>query len=192
VKRHQELLTAAIARDGDGQRALMAGDGQGACEAFLSAADLYRQSWEEAPPRSYGRLVGMLKATVLSGDDPRQAAGYVQRALAGDPDADRSPTACYALALAALIEGDDDAAARSAATMRGGSDAFDRTAAAIAALAERDADAYAAAVREIVHDFEQRSAHLTGVAIADTALALERLAAPRGLAAGVRSEVLPA
>ena len=85
MKRHRELLTAAIARDGDGQRALMAGDGQGACEAFLSAADLYRQSWEEAPPGSYGRLVGMLKATVLSGDDPRQAAGYVQRALPSLP-----------------------------------------------------------------------------------------------------------
>ena len=34
--------------------------------------------------------------------------------------------------------------------------------------------------------------YLTGVAIADTALVLERLAAPRGLASGVQSEVLPA
>lgn len=192
MKHHQELLTAAIERDGDGQRALMAGDHQDAREAFLSAADLYRESWEEAPPRSYGRLVGLLKATVLSGDDPREAADYVRRALAGDPDADGSATASYALALAALIAGDDDEAARRAEAMRGGSEAFDRTAMAIAGLAEDDGDAYAAAIREIVHDFEQRSAHLTGIAIADTALALERLAAPRGLAAGVRSEVLPA
>jgi hypothetical protein len=46
-------------------------------------------------------------------------------------------------------------------------------------------------VTAIVRDFEARTDHLTGVAIADTALVLERLAAPRGLAAGVESVVLP-
>jgi hypothetical protein len=76
--------------------------------------------------------------------------------------------------------------------MRGGSEAFDRTAAAIEALAAGDRAGYAAAAREIVRDFEQRSAHLTGIAIADTALVLERLAEARGMAAGVRSDVLPA
>jgi hypothetical protein len=191
VKRHQELLSAAIERDGEGQQALMADDQLGARDAFLSAANLYRESWEQAPPRSYGRLVGTLKATVLAGEEPGPAAEYVRAALEGDPDAGGSPTASYALALAALIVGDDGDAAARAEVMRGESDAFDRAAAAISALATRDGDAYAAAVSEIVHDFEQRAAHLTGVAIADTALALERLAAPRGLAAGVRSEVLP-
>jgi len=42
-----------------------------------------------------------------------------------------------------------------------------------------------------VRDFEQRTEHLTGVAIADTALMLERLAGDRGLRAGVRSALLP-
>lgn len=192
MKRHQELLTAAIEREGEGQRALMAGDPQTARAALLSAAELYRESWEQAPPRSYGRLVGMLKAIVLSGEQPGSAATYVRDALADDPDAGGSPTASYALALAALIAGDDRAANEHSKAMQGASDAFDRTAAAIQALAERDRDAYATAVGQIVRDFEQRSAHLTGVAIADTALALERLAASRGLAAGVQSEVLPA
>jgi hypothetical protein len=192
VKRHQELLTAAIERDGEGQGALMAGDLPTAREAFLSAADLYRRSWEEAPPRSYGRLVGMLKAMVLSGGDAQPAAAYARAALTDDPEAESSPTASYALALAALVEGDDEEAGRLTEVMRAGSDAFDRTAAAIAALAAGDASGYAGAVEQIVRDFEQRSAHLTDVAIADTALVLERLAAPRGVAAGVRSEVLPA
>jgi hypothetical protein len=192
VKRHQELLTAAIERDGEAQRALMEGNPSAARAAFLAAAGLYRQSWEEAPPRSYGRLVGLLKASVLSGEDPRAAADYVRAALADDPDADGSPTASYALALAALVAGDDARAGRLAEAMRGGSEAFSRAATAIAALAAGDRDAYSAAVAEIVRDFEQRSGHLTGVAIADTALALERLAAPRRLAAGVQSEVLPA
>jgi hypothetical protein len=192
VKRHQELLTAAIERDGEGQRALMEADGPAAREAFLAAADLYRQSWEEAPPRSYGRLVGMLKAAVLSGDDSRSAAGHARAALAEDPEAESSPTASYALALAALVDGDDEEAGRRGEVMRGGSEAFDRTAAAIEALAAGDRAGYAAAAREIVRDFEQRSAHLTGIAIADTALVLERLAEARGMAAGVRSDVLPA
>jgi len=192
VKRHQELLTAAIERDGEGQGALIARDLPTAREAFRSAADLYRQSWEEAPPRSYGRLVGMLKAVVLSGDDPGSAAEYARAALAEDPGAADSPTASYALALVALVEGDNGEAGRRAEAMRGGSEAFDRASAAIAALAARDRDRYVAAVGKIVCDFEERSAHLTGVAIADTALVLERLAAPRGMVAGVQSEVLPA
>lgn len=191
MKRHQELVTAAIERDGEGQRALMAGNRPAAHEAFLAAADLYRRSWEQAPPRSYGRLVGMLKAAVLSGEDPRPAAGYARAVLANDPDATGSPTASYALALAALAEADDEDAGARAEAMRDGSDAFDRTATAIAALAARDGEGYAAAVQEIVRDFEQRAAHLTGVPIADTALVLERLAALRGLAAGVQGDVLP-
>ena len=192
MKRSQELVTAAIERDGEGQRALMEGELPASREAFRAAAELYWQSWEEAPPRSYGRLVGMLKSTVLAGEDARPSARRVRAALADDSDAAGSPTASYALALAALIEGDDAAAAASAEAMRGGSDAFDRTAGAIAGLAAGDRDAYAAAIEEIVRDFEQRPKHLTGIAIADTALVMERLAAPRGLAAGVHSEVLPA
>ena len=47
MKAHQELLTAAIERDGEGQRALMAADRDAAREAFLAAAELYRQSWEQ-------------------------------------------------------------------------------------------------------------------------------------------------
>ena len=76
--------------------------------------------------------------------------------------------------------------------MREGSEAFGRAAEAIDALAAGDGERYAAAVRAIVSDFEQRSEHLTGVAFADTALMLERLAEPLGLAARPSSPVLPA
>ncbi len=40
-------------------------------------------------------------------------------------------------------------------------------------------------------DFEGREQHLTGVPFADTALMFERLAERRGMAAGVRSSMLP-
>ena len=71
-------------------------------------------------------------------------------------------------------------------------DAFARAADAVAALAARDAEAYGAAIRAIVADFEGRDDHLTSVPIADTALMLERLAGGRGMTARVRSPLLPA
>jgi hypothetical protein len=75
--------------------------------------------------------------------------------------------------------------------MATGGEAFERTAAALAALAARDEHAYAEALGSVVADFEQRDLHLTGVPIADTALVLERLAEPRGLAQRPVSPLLP-
>ena len=188
MKHHQELLIAAIERDGAGQRALFGGDEQDARSAFLAAADLYRHSWEEAPPGSYGRLVGMLKAAVLAGGGKTEAV-YASGQLAAETEG--SPTAAYARALAALIQRDDAAAASASVEMRVGSDAFDRTAEAIEAMAKGDRQRYAAALEQIVRDFEQRVDHLTGVAVADTALMLERLADRRGIASELESSVLP-
>jgi sirohydrochlorin ferrochelatase len=54
-----------------------------------------------------------------------------------------------------------------------------------------DRDRYRRALREVVAGFERRDEHLTGVAIADTALVLERLAEGRGMAAELSSPLLP-
>lgn len=43
----------------------------------------------------------------------------------------------------------------------------------------------------VVADFESRDAHLTGVPIADTAMLMEALAEPRGLAARPASQLVP-
>jgi hypothetical protein len=182
-------MTAAVERDGDAQRALLAGDHDGARAAFAQAAELYRESWEQAPPSAYGRLVGMLKSAVLAGGGVSQAR-YARTAL---DDADpESVTASYARALAALILEEDDDARDWARRMGAGADAFGRTAQAIVALAARDGDGYARALTAIVRDFEARSEHLTGVAIADTALMLRELGVRRGMAAAPESPVLPA
>jgi hypothetical protein len=186
---HRELMAGAIERDAEGQQALLAGDEAAAREAFTASAELYRRSWEEAPPQAYGRLVGMLKAGILAGEGLEQAR-YVRRALGDDEATLGSATASYARALAALAEGDDAEARRFSSGMAG-SEAFERTARAITALAARDQASYTAAVEEIVRDFEQRAAHLTGVSIADTALMLERLASGCDMASGVRSPLLP-
>ena len=185
---HLDRLREAIEAEAGAQRALLGGDAAAASQGFQRAAAAYRASWEAAPPGSYGRLIGMLKAAVIAGEG-REAAAYARGQIPGDAT---SPPASYAAAIAALAAGDEAAAAAAAEGMRASpSEAFGRVADAIAALARGDGAGYARAAAAIVADFEARTEHLTGVAIADTALMLERLAEPRGLAAGLRSPLLP-
>lgn len=187
---HRDLMVAAIAAEGEAHAALLAGDGATAAGAYRRAVENYRASWALAPPKSYGRLVGLLKAAVLGGDS-QAAAKEVRDALDGDEDAAGSPVASYVRAVAALILGDDDAVAPLADVMdpRGG--AFARTATALRALAARDGAAYAGAVAAIEADFAARDEHLTGVAIADTAIMLELIARERGLGSGLDSPLVP-
>ncbi len=185
---HLRLQDEAIRSEGDGYRKLLAGDEAGARELLREASAAYRRSWEVAPPRSFGRLVGMLKAAVIAGGG-EQEASYARARLAPEGD---SPASWYALGIAALLEGDDGLARRAAAGMRPGSAAFGRAADALGALADRDGERYAQGVRAIVADFERREDHLTSVRIADTALMFEALAQRRGLSARPESDLLPA
>jgi hypothetical protein len=95
--RAQEALERALALEATAQTELLAGIAEPA--GFREAARWYRTSYELAPPTSYGRLVGMLKAAVLGGGGAEEAA-LVRRLLA---DGGTSPTSWYALALSALI-----------------------------------------------------------------------------------------
>ncbi len=181
-------MSAAIAHEALAHQAALAGDLEAARDAFREAAASYRASWESASPNSFGRLVGMLKASILAGGGAEEAT-YVEQTLAGR-DA-TSPTASYAQAIAALTLGDDRRAEAWAGLMHGASPAFERAAAAIAALADRQRAAYAGVVGEIVEDFAGRAVHLTGVPIADTALMLEALAERLGMGAAITGPLTP-
>lgn len=183
----QRLLREAVASEAEAHRLLLAGKARRAVAPLERAAALYRRSWEAAGPRSFGRLVGMLKAAVLAGGGEPEAQ-YVRDQLGGEAD---SAVSSYALALAGLVAGDDGLARRAAAGMRAGGDEFGSAAEAIEALAGGDRDRYGRSVAAIVADAEGREAHLTGVAIADTALVLARLAERREIATGVDSPLLP-
>lgn len=186
---HKELMLAALAREAEGQRALLDGDDERGRALMLEAAGLYRRSWQLAPPASYGRLVGALKAAIIGGDAGELAA-YARTQIEDPPP---SPAAAYVIVLACLVGDDDVTAAAATRLMReGASDAFARAADAAVALARGDAAGYALAVQAIANDFESREEHLTGVAIADTALMFERLAQARGMRAGIESALLPA
>lgn len=187
---HRDLMLKAIAAEGEAHVALLADDVDAARAAYARAVEGYRGSWALAPPRSYGRLVGLLKAAVLGGC-AGPAAEEVRAALDGDPDASGSPVASYVLAVAALIVGDDAAVGPLADAMQPRGGAFERTATALRALAAGDRDAYAEALAAIEADFAAREEHLTGVAIADTAVMLELIAAERGLAARLVSPLVP-
>jgi hypothetical protein len=187
---HRDFMLKAITAEGEAHAALLADDADAARAAYARAVEGYRASWALAPPRSYGRLVGLLKAAVLGGC-AAPAAQEVRAALDGDPDAAGSPVASYVLAVAALIAGDADAVGPLADAMQPRGGAFERTATALCALAAGDRDAYAEALAAIAADFATREEHLTGVAIADTAVMLELIAAERGLAAQLGSPLVP-
>src|SRR3954470_15960723 len=155
-------MLAAIAAEGRAPAAPLAGDHETARHAYAEAVDGYRASWAVAPPRSYGRLVGLLKAAVLGGA-ARPAADEGRAARRDEPDADGSPVAAYVRAVAAVIAGDDEEVAAWAATLEPRGRAVGRTAAALRALAAGDGEAYATALKAIEADFAGRDEHLTGV-----------------------------
>jgi hypothetical protein len=97
------------------------------------------------------------------------------------------PAAAYARALAqAVLDDPVDSEPLLAA-----GDAFARTGRALAALSARDRPAYQAALDDLLDDFASRDEHLSRVAVADTALVLERLADRRGLAVRKKHPLLP-
>jgi len=185
---HLDRLLEAIAVEGRGHRALLAGDETAGVDALRESSRLYRESWELASRTAYGRLIGMLKAAVIAGD-ASSAAEYVRTQLLLPVE---TPPASYALAIAALVQDDDVTALAASSGMRSGSGPFIRAADAIEGLADHDAARYGAAIDAIVADFEGRADYLTGVPIADTAIMFERLAQTRGMAHRPLSPLLPA
>ncbi|MDX6548380.1 MAG: hypothetical protein QOG33_1930 [Gaiellales bacterium] len=177
-----EHLTAALEAEREAHEALL--HGRPAAGMYARARDAYLASHAESGPESWGRLIGALKMAILAGDGVEPIA---RRAIA-DTDQAEGAAAGYARALARVSLGE----APDVSVMLAQGDAFARTGRALAALAVADRAAYAAAVDEILADFAAREQHLSGVVVADTALVLERLAEPLGLAARPVSPLLPA
>lgn len=174
-------LDEALAAEAKAYRALLAGVDAG--PALRRARDAYLASHAETGPRSWGRLLGALKMAILAGDG---AEAIARQAVAEARDA-CSPASAYARALAQVTLGEPPAVE----AMLAEGDSFARAGRALAALASGDRLAYAAALAEIMADFEARDQHLSGVAIADTALVLERLAEPRGMAVRPAGPLVP-
>jgi len=188
-QRQRQLTRMGNAAWATGLCLLMAGRQDEAAGWLRRAAARYRESWQEAPPDSWGRPIGALKALLVAGED---ATGPARWPLAAGAAAAASPIGRYAAALALLVLGRDAEAVEVTATLRD-LDGFPRdVAAALSGLAVGDVAAYGAAVADVLRSFETREEFLEDVAVADTVLALQRLAAARGLAAELpASERLP-
>ena len=176
-----EHLDVALAAEGDAYRALL--DGRPAEQLLVSARDAYLASHAETGPASWGRLLGALKMAILAADGVHETA----REAAHEAAAADSPASAYLLALARVALGE----APDVQPMLEAGGSFERTGRALAALAVGQQQAYVEALGAILADFQARDAHLTGVAFADTAAVLERLAEGRGMAVRPASPLLP-
>jgi hypothetical protein len=131
-----------------------------------------------------------MKSRLVAGDlvGARNDAEWALEAGAAESE---SPIGRYAATLALLVLGEDRDAAASARTLEG-AEAIPRAVAdALAALATRSTRAYEASIEALVDDFEARDEFLEDVPVADTVLALQALAATRGLEVSLASPLLP-
>ena len=183
----RQLVQLANAAWAAGLSLSMAGDGWGAWRWLRLAASRYRESWDAGgAPDAWGRPIGALKAFLIAGEAGREhglpdsslllAARWALDVGAAEAE---SPIGRYAAVLALLVLDRDPEAAALLPTL---GDEFPRDVAdALAALVDRDADAYRDAANRIRRSFETRESHLEDVPVPDTALALDALAERRGL-----------
>lgn len=191
--RQKQLVRIAMAAGGAGLARLMQGRRGEAAGWFARSAERYRESFEHAPPESWGRLIGAVKSRVLAGDW-QGAADDARWALERGPADSASPIGRYAAALAAFVLGDDERAGALAGGLQGEpEDAFPPAVAdALVALASGDTGAYAEAIARVLETFESRETYLEDIPVADTVLVLEAFAGRRGFAARPVSPLLPA
>jgi tetratricopeptide (TPR) repeat protein len=158
---------------------LMEGRREESAEWLRRAAERYRESWQDAPPASWGRPIGAIKALLLAGDDATEAAQWALDAGAAEAE---SPIGRYAAALALLVLGRDVETRVVAETLRERDDFPRDVAEALTMIAGLDRVEYAVAVEDVLDSFETREEFLEDVPVADTVLVLQHLAAARGLA----------
>jgi hypothetical protein len=165
--------------------------GEDARDWLARAAERYRESWQDAPPGSWGRPIGAMKARILAGDWDA-AADEARWALEADALESASPIGRYAGTLALLVLARDAEAREAASGLRDRDDFPAAVADAVATIAAGDRAGYVVAIEDVLESFESRDEYLEDVPVADTVLVLQALAERRDLAADLpESRVLP-
>jgi len=168
----------------------MAGNTELAREWFERAVDRYRESWPLAPPGSWGRPIGILKARILSADWPGAESDAVWTLDQGAADSE-SPIGRYSAALALLVLGRDEEARVLGDGLRTRGDFPAPVGDALAFLAARDPLGYVEAIEAVLESFETREEYLEDLPVADTVLVLQALAGRRDMTAELSSSLLP-
>jgi hypothetical protein len=174
----RQLVQLANSAWAAGLSLLMAGDREEAAGWLRRSAERYRDSWDAGPVpiAAWGRTIGAMKALLIAGEDAGDAARWAL--CAGAVEAE-SPIGRYAGVLGLLVLERDEEAAEVVATL---GDGFPGDVAkALSALARHDTARYRMAVASVRRSFEHQDAYLEDVPVCDTALALDVLAARRGI-----------
>jgi hypothetical protein len=174
----RQLVQLANSAWAAGLSLLMAGDREEAATWLRRSAEHYRESWDAGsePMAAWGRPIGAMKALLIAGEDAGDAARWALEAGAAEAE---SPIGRYAGALSLLVLDRDEETAEVVATL--GEGFPDDVAKALSALAGHDTARYRMAVASVRRSFEQQEAYLEDVPVCDTALALDVLAARRGI-----------
>jgi hypothetical protein len=188
--RQRQLTRIGNAAAAAGLALLMAGSTQEAREWFAKAVERYRESYEHAPPGSWGRPIGILKAHILAGDwDGAEAdARWTLEQRAEEAE---SPIGRYAACLALLVLVRDEEARVLADGLRTHADFPAPVGDALAMIAAQDPVGYVEAAEAVLESFETRDEYLEDLPVADTVMVLQALAARRGMAAELSSPLLP-
>jgi tetratricopeptide (TPR) repeat protein len=188
--RQRRLTRLGNAAGGAGLSLLMLGRHDQAADWFERAAERYRESFQSAPPGSWGRPIGAMKALILAGDwvKAEEAARWALEAGAAESD---SPIGRYAASLASLVLGRPAEARKHADAVRTREDFPNDVGDALAFLAAEDVARYETAVESVLESFETRDEYLEDLPIADTVLVLQAVAEHRGMAAELSSPLLP-
>lgn len=191
-----ELDERAAVRQGNvayaaAEALLMAGRPD-AADWFRRAAADWRRSWDLGEGReAWGRPIGALKASVLAGDEAAVEELARWALELGTAEAE-SPIGRYAGTLALLALRHWAEARLVASTLRERDDFPRDVADALACIAAHDVVGVEEAIESVVTSFETREGYLEDMAVADTALVLQRLAARREIEIDLAaSPVLP-
>ena len=189
--RQRQLARMGNAASGAGLSELMNGNTGSAGEWFAKAVDRYRESFELAPPDSWGRPIAIVKARLLADDWSSRGNGCTLDARpgrGGGDFADRADTqrpwrySCSARDEDALVLAD---------MLRTRDDFPAAVGDALAFIAAGDPVGYSDAVETVLESFETREDYLEDLPVADTVIVLQRLAGRRNMAAELSSPLLP-
>ncbi|HWJ32176.1 MAG TPA: hypothetical protein VNR59_07535 [Gaiellaceae bacterium] len=188
--RQRQLTRMGNAASGAALSELMGGNTGAAREWFAKAVERYRESYENAPPGSWGRPIAMLKAEILAGDWDAATRDAEWTLEQGAADAE-SPIGRYAAALALLVLGQYEEVRVLADGLRTHDDFPSAVGDALAMIAAEDVVGYVEAVEAVLESFETREEYLEDLPVADTVLVLQAFAARRGIVAELSSPLLP-
>ncbi len=188
--RQRQLTRMGNAASGVGLAQLMGGDTKEAREWFARAVERYRESYELAPPGSWGRPIAIIKSRILAGDWESAESDARWTLEQGAADAE-SPIGLYAATLALLVLGRAEEARVLADGLRTRDDFPAPVGDALAFVATEDPRGYIEAIEAVLESFETREDYLEDLPAADTVVVLQALAARRDMAAELSSPLLP-